>query len=47
MDFDHSPKVKALQKKLDDFMGEFIYPNQQRYRASGTFSFRTPRKAAG
>ena len=32
MDFDHSPKVKALQKKLDDFMGEFIYPNQQRYR---------------
>src|SRR3989454_987295 len=32
MDFDHSPKVKALQKKLDVFMGEFIYPNQQRYR---------------
>ena len=32
MDFDHSPKVKALQKKLDDFMVEFIYPNQQRYR---------------
>ena len=32
MDFDHSPKVKALQKKLDAFMGEFIYPNQQRYR---------------
>ena len=32
MDFDHSPKVKALQKKLDDFMGEFIYANQQKYR---------------
>jgi acyl-CoA dehydrogenase len=32
MDFDHSPKVKALQKKLDAFMGEFIYPNQQPYR---------------
>ncbi len=32
MDFDHSPKVKALQKKLDVFMSEFIYPNQQRYR---------------
>ena len=36
MDFDHSPRVKALQKKLDDFMGEFIYPNEQRYRDQTT-----------
>ena len=31
MEFDFSPKVKALQEKLSDFMDEFIYPNQQRY----------------
>jgi acyl-CoA dehydrogenase len=36
MDFDHSPRVKALQKKLDDFMGEFIYPNEQRHRGQTT-----------
>jgi acyl-CoA dehydrogenase len=33
MDFDHSPRVKALQKKLDRFMADFIYPNEQTYRA--------------
>ena len=32
MDFDHSPRVKALQEKLDDFMVEFIYPNEHTYR---------------
>src|SRR4029077_10862605 len=32
MDFDHSPRVKALQKKLGDFMAEFIYPNEPTYR---------------
>jgi acyl-CoA dehydrogenase len=33
MDFDHSPKVQALQKKLNAFMDQHIYPNEQRYRA--------------
>jgi acyl-CoA dehydrogenase len=32
MDFDYTPKVKALQKKLGAFMDEFVYPNQGRYR---------------
>ncbi|TMD07413.1 MAG: acyl-CoA dehydrogenase, partial [Chloroflexi bacterium] len=32
MDFDHSPKVKALQAKLSAFMDQFIYPNLGRYR---------------
>ena len=32
MDFDHSPKVQALQKKLNAFMDEHIYPNLQRYK---------------
>jgi acyl-CoA dehydrogenase len=30
MDFEHSPKVKALQQRLNDFMAEHIYPNEQR-----------------
>jgi len=32
VDFDHSPKVQALQKKLNAFMEEHIYPNEHRYR---------------
>jgi alkylation response protein AidB-like acyl-CoA dehydrogenase len=32
MDFEHSPKVKALQQRLNDFMAEHIYPNEQRYQ---------------
>jgi acyl-CoA dehydrogenase len=32
MDFDHSPKVKALQKKLQAFMESHVYPNEERYR---------------
>ena len=36
MDFDHSSRVKALQKKLDDFMAEFIYPNEPTYRHQTT-----------
>lgn len=36
MEFDFSPDVKALQQKLRDFMDEFIYPNQQRYREETT-----------
>ena len=32
MDFDHSPKVTALQKKLQSFMDRHVYPNQKRYR---------------
>ena len=29
MDFDFSPKVKALQSKLNAFMDEHIYPNER------------------
>ena len=32
MDFDHSPKVQALQKKLTEFMESHVYPNEQRYK---------------
>ena len=32
MDFDYSPKVKGLQKKLNDFMVEFIDPIEARDR---------------
>jgi acyl-CoA dehydrogenase len=32
MDFEYSPKVKALQQRLNTFMTEHIYPNQARYR---------------
>ena len=31
MDFDPSPKVQDLSKRLNDFMEEHIYPNQDLY----------------
>lgn len=31
MDFDYSPKVVQLQARLESFMDEFVYPNEQRY----------------
>jgi acyl-CoA dehydrogenase len=31
MDFDYSPKVKELQRRLSAFMDEHIYPNEARY----------------
>jgi len=33
MDFDFSDKVKSLQKKLQAFMDEHIYPNEQRFES--------------
>ena len=32
MDFDHSPKVQALQKKVAAFMERHVYPSEKRYR---------------
>src|SRR5262249_40847752 len=32
MDFEHSPKVKVLEKKLQAFMDRHVYPNEQRYQ---------------
>src|SRR5262245_48665389 len=32
MHFDHSPKVKELQKRFVAFMHEHIYPNESTYR---------------
>ncbi len=32
MDFGHSAKVNALHQRLQAFMDEWIYPNEQRYR---------------
>ena len=29
MDFDYSPKVRDLQKRLTAFMAEHIYPNEE------------------
>src|SRR5215471_15613613 len=31
MNFEHSDKVKQLQKKVQDFMDEHIYPNEQTF----------------
>ena len=31
MDFDFSPKVKDLQKRVSDFMDAHVYPNEQRF----------------
>src|SRR5258708_7870258 len=31
MDFDHSPKVRELQKRLTAFMDEHIYPNEKTF----------------
>ena len=31
MNFDHSPKVLELQKRLSAFMDEFVYPNEKLY----------------
>jgi acyl-CoA dehydrogenase len=33
MHFDYSPKVQELRKKLEAFMDEYIYPNEERYLA--------------
>ncbi len=33
MDFEYSPRVKDLQKRLDAFMAEHIYPNEPKYYA--------------
>ncbi|MFO1318119.1 MAG: acyl-CoA dehydrogenase family protein [Burkholderiales bacterium] len=30
MDFDYTPKVKALQARVTDFMNEHVYPNEDR-----------------
>ena len=31
MNFDYSPKVKDLQKRVSDFMDAHVYPNEQRF----------------
>src|ERR1051325_8863063 len=31
MDLDYSPKVKALQKRLQEFMDAHVYPNEETY----------------
>src|SRR6266581_4377840 len=33
MEFDYSPKVQALQKRLQQFMNDHVYPNEQRFDA--------------
>ena len=33
MDFEHSPRVKALQARLTVFMDEHVYPNEARFFA--------------
>ena len=35
MDFEYSPKVKALQERLNAFMDQHIYPNEHRFLAEG------------
>ncbi len=31
MEFEYSPKVKALQQRVQRFMDEYVYPNEQRF----------------
>ena len=31
MDFEYTPKVKAMQARLLAFMDEHVYPNEQRF----------------
>lgn len=31
MDFDYSPKVQDLQKRVSSFMDEYVYPNEETY----------------
>src|SRR5437016_920883 len=38
MDFAYSDKVNALRKQLNDFMDQYIYPNEQTYREQITAS---------
>ncbi len=33
MEFDYSPKVQALQKRLQQFMNDHVYPNEERFYA--------------
>ncbi len=33
MNFDYSPKVRALQSRLQEFMDEHVYPNEKRFDA--------------
>src|SRR5207249_4887982 len=33
MEFDYSPKVLALQKRLQQFMNDHVYPNEERFYA--------------
>jgi acyl-CoA dehydrogenase len=33
MEFDYSPKVQALQKRLQQFMNDHVYPNEERFDA--------------
>ena len=33
MDFEYSPKVKQMQSRLQSFMGQHIYPNEERFFA--------------
>src|ERR1051326_9047257 len=33
MDFEFSPKTRALQTRLTEFMGEHVYPNEPRIRS--------------
>jgi acyl-CoA dehydrogenase len=33
MEFDYSPKVQALQKRLQQFMSDHVYPNEERFYA--------------
>ena len=32
MDFEHSPRVKQLQKELSDFMQEHVLPNEHLFK---------------
>lgn len=33
MDFDYSAKTQGLIERVEDFMGRWIYPNEQAYEA--------------
>ena len=45
MNFEFSEKVKGLQRRLQAFLDEYIYPNEKRYRSRPKRQFRADQNA--
>jgi hypothetical protein len=45
VNFEGREKVKDLQRRLQAFLDEYIYPNEQRYRSRPKRQFRADQNA--